>query len=177
MGWKTLKEKFGIEHHIHVNGEAICIGSGYIPNIVSINSVTGELTENEAFSSFAREKYPALRHATPQELLSLIHAPDVFAASIPVYTYKDGEIVEEFCETVGWPNTTHNGDMMYENTYSTDKDKVVAWAKHSAALETRYLHEDIERREKELADSRTRLADAHARKAKLDEQYPAIQAE
>lgn len=175
MGWKALKEKFNIEHHVQQDGDRICIGSGYIPNIVSISCVTGEITENEAFTSFLREKYPALRDATPEELLSIIQTPDAFASSIPVYTYKDGEIIEELCETPGWPNTTHAGNMMFENTYSTDKEKVVAWAKRSAALETHYLNEDIIRREKDLADQRARLAAAEAYRAKLDEEYPNIE--
>jgi hypothetical protein len=174
MGWKALKEAFGIEHHVHVSKEGVCIGSGYIPNIVTVNGTTGELEENSAFSSFVREKYPALREASPAELLALVQAPDVFSASIPVYTYKDGEIVEEFCETPGWPNTTHAGNMMYENSHSTDKEKVVSWAKRSAALETHYLNQDIIRREAELAEARTRLATAEAYRAKLDEDYPDI---
>jgi hypothetical protein len=174
MGWKALKDAFGIEHHIYASEDGVCIGSGYIPNIVMISRTTGELEENSAFSSFVREKYPALREASAAELLALIQAPDVFAASIPVYTYKDGEIHEEFCETPGWPNTTHAGNLMYENTYSTDKAKVVAWAKRSAMLETHYLNEDIIRREAALVEARTRLATAETYRAKLDEDYPDI---
>ena len=175
MGWKALKEKFGIEHHVQVSNEGVCIGSGYIPTIVTINGTTGALEENTAFSSFVREKYPALLDASPEELLQLIQTPDVFSAAIPVYTYKDGEIIEELCETPGWPNVTHAGNMMFENTYSTDKATVIAWAKKSAALETRYLNDDIVRRENELAEARTQLAKAEAELARLDEDYPDIE--
>ena len=174
MGWKTLKDYFGIGHHVQVSDRGILIGSGYVSDLITINGTTGELEENATFSSFAREKYPALLEASPNERLRLIQAQDVFTAAIPVYTYKGGEIVQELCETPGWPNVTHDGNLMYENSHSTDKATVIAWAKRSTASAVHYLKEDIARRENDLTEARGRLQEAEAERAKLLQAYPDI---
>jgi hypothetical protein len=174
MGWKALKEKFGIKHSVQVTSEGVCIGSAYVHNLVTIDPRTGKVQENPTFGDFLRKSYPALLEAAPEEILALVDAPDAFTSSITVYTYEDGDIIEKRCEEPGWPNVTHDGCMMYENTYSTDKDKVVAWAKRSAAMAIKFTQEDIERREKELADCHSQLTAATANRAKLEADYPAV---
>jgi hypothetical protein len=174
MGWKALKEKFGIEHHIEITNEGICIGSGYVPNLVIINPETGEITESKAFGGFLREKYPALLEAKPEDLVELIKAPDVFTKFISVYTYENGEVVEKKCEELGWPNTTHDGCMMYENTYSTDKDEVIKWAKNNSDIAIKYMQEDIMRKMKELAECHARLDEEKAKREKLENLYATV---
>lgn len=97
--------------------------------------------------------------AGPETLRQLVQSPDSFAAAVTVYTYCGGDIIEKQCETSGWPNVTHDGEMMYENTFSTDKDQVVVWAKENA--------------EKELAERQDHLASREANRAKLEADYPA----
>jgi hypothetical protein len=176
MGWKALKEKFNIRHHVQVEKNHVCIGSGFVPSIVAIDMQTGVLEENDAFGGFLRQHYPALLEATPQELLALIQAPDQFTAAVPVYTYENGSIVEKLCETPGWPNATHDGCMMFDNTHSTDKNQVVAWAKNNAAIEIQYREEGLVRQEKALEEARAMLADARRRQADLEATYPGVAA-
>lgn len=175
MGWKKLKEAFGITHHIGVTKEGICIGSGYVHNLVVVNPETGEVQENAAFGGFLREQYPALQAASPEDVLKLIQEPDEFSAHIPVFTYDGGTIIETLCETPGWPNTTHDGHLMYENTFSISKEQVVRWAKRNAALAVQYSKEDIERREKELVEARARLAEYQRQHDTLEADYPTIE--
>lgn len=176
MGWKALKEKFSITHHVQIENNHVCIGSGFVSDIVTIDMQTGALEENEALSGFLRQYYPALRETTPQELLALIQAPDEFTAAVPVFVYENGAIVEKLCETPGWPNVTHDGRMMFDNTYSTDKRQVVAWAKNNAAIEIQCREEGLVRREKELEEARGLLADARRRQEALESTYPDIAA-
>ncbi|WP_109479133.1 hypothetical protein [Paraburkholderia sp. C35] len=177
MGWKLLKETFAITHHMKVVGDNVLIGSSYVGNLATINSKTGALTENETFPRFLRENYPALLKAEPATLAHLIATADTFEASIPVYTYDGGEIIERKCEVPGWPNATHDGEMMYENTHSTKKTEVVAWAKRNAHLAVRFTNEHIERLEKELADARASLARHTADVEKLAADYPDVAAD
>lgn len=177
MGWKTLKETFAIEHTVTVTDKGICIGSGYVHDLVTIDPETGKLSENSAFSSFLPREYPALAAASPEYLLRLIKEKDTFTKSIPVYTYEGDRIIEEHCEEPGWPNVTHLGHLMYENTYSTDKEQVVAWAKRNARGHSMYAQEEIERLEEQINTRRSQLVKAQAWQATLDADYPTIPAE
>jgi hypothetical protein len=177
MGWKLLKETFGIKHHVQVSSEGVHIGSGYVSDLATINPKTGAIRENQTFSRFLSANYPGLLNAKPETLVNILNTPDTFLQSITVYTYDGGEIIEKQCETPEWPNVTHDGCMMYENTFSTDKAEVVKWAKRNASLAVHYTGESIERAESELASLRTRLAGFEAEKSKLDTEYPTIVAD
>lgn len=110
--------------------------------------------------------------ADPDKLRELATSPDSFATAIPVYTYAGGAILEKQCETPGWPNVTHDGCLMYENTYSTDKAQVVAWAKRNSAAAIQLTAAHIQRLEKDLAAARAELAQHEAARAKLEADYP-----
>lgn len=172
MGWKTLKEHFDIEHFVQVTKKGICIGSGFVHDLVTIDPKTGALQENQTFHGLIREKYPALLKATPQEIVALIAAPDTFAASIPVYTYDGIKIIEKQCEIVGWPNVTHDGCMMYENSFSTDKAQVIAWAKRNTASAIECTCNRIEEFEQELLTLKQRLAGYEAEQIELEVAHP-----
>lgn len=57
-------------------------------------------------------------NADPTAAAALLAKPDTFAASIPVYTWDASyAIVSHQCEELGWPNVTHDGALMYRNTF------------------------------------------------------------
>jgi hypothetical protein len=172
MGWKNIKEQFGIQHHVQVTEKGVCIGSGYVYDLVSIDRVTGKVYESNTFTGFLKEKYPALLVAAPEELVRLIAEPDTFSGSIPVYTYEGAEIIEKMCEVPGWPNVTHDGSMMYDNTFSTDKAVVVEWAKRNAACATEGTRRRIDDVEQELTRLKIQLAGFAEEEAKLAAAYP-----
>ena len=174
MGWKTLKEQFRIEHIVQVTEAGVCIGSGYVHDLATINPQTGRVSENNTFSRFLQEHCPALLAATPEQILQALAAKDVFSASITVYTYGDSGIVEKQCEATGWPNVTHDGWLMYDNRFSTDKRQVVQWAKRNAHHGVRYGREGVEEAEQELARRKAHLAEEEARQAHLDREFPDV---
>lgn len=175
MGWKALKEKFGIKHYVQITEAGICIGSAYVHDLVTINVNLGTIHESATFKGFIKNNYPKLLDTTSEEILSIINTPDVFESSITVYTYENGDIIEKKCEKIGWPNVTHDGYMMHENTYSTNKNKVVGWAKNNISLEVKYTQEHIGRKEKELEEFRAKLKKAKEIQAKLEEEYPLVE--
>ncbi|WGK63456.1 hypothetical protein QAO71_16935 (plasmid) [Halopseudomonas sp. SMJS2] len=176
MGWKRLKEAFGVNHNICVTSKGICIGSGYVHDIVVVDPISGIVRENDAFGRFLSHYYPALAAATPAIILGLIQAEDTFTTAIPVYTYDGADIIEKHCEALGWPNVTHDGDLMYENQYSADRDVVIGWAKRNAELETKHLEETILRVLEHQADLQKRLASARAHSDRLAVNHPSIPA-
>lgn len=174
MGWKAFKDHFKIKHHVVIEGDKLCIGSDYVHNLAEIGLATGKVIPRQgAFSDFLKEKYPELAAAGPKDILALLEQPDVFEASIQVFTYDGAEILEKRCEALGWPNTTHDGLMQYDNTFSADKAKVIAWAKRSAESWVDMAGSRVEDLEKELADARERLAARQEVVRQLAEQYPA----
>jgi hypothetical protein len=175
MGWKAVKEALGIDRHIvAVTDNGICIGSGFVHDLVVIDPESGAFKENETFSGFVDQVCPRLREISPEQMKKLIQAPDKFEASVTVYTYEDGQILERQCEEPGYPNLTHDGDLMHDNTYSTDRDTVVRWAKRSARLRSQMLHEEVARLEQDLEKMNQRLAEVEKNAKQLDDDYPDI---
>ncbi len=174
MGWKTLKEHFGISHIVQATEKGICIGSGYIHDLADIDPATGKVSENSSFRDFLKKSYPSLLEASAEEILRLLGTQDSFSASIPVYTYRGGEIIEKQCETPGWPNVTHDGCVMYENMYSTDRLKVAKWAKRNAYLGVKYGREAVKDAEKELYQRKLRLVKEETDFAQLERDFPDV---
>jgi hypothetical protein len=175
MGWKNIKEHYRIGHQVHARPQGVCIGSPYVPDLITITpegavkpGVLG-LGSNEDLQRYYREMTE-----DPAKLLELLNAPDTFETSIPVFTYEGGEIIEKQCEVPGWPNVTHDGEMMYENNFSTEKSKVVQWAKENARAGIRLIGDRIAELEKDIADRREYLAREKANLAKLEADYPEV---
>lgn len=170
MGWKTLKERFGIEHIVQVNDDnEVCIGSGYVSELIVINPETGTLKSNPLLSgrSLKEGALTALLEASPEEIKEALDAQDQFSESIPVYTYEDGAILTKYCEQTGWPNLTHDGQLMYENRFSTDRNQVIEWAQRDAAAKVRFLEDSIRDKEEELEDLRKKKAMAQRNQEQL----------
>lgn len=159
MGWKTIKEHYQIKHHVQVTAEGICIGSGYIHDLIVIGPDGKVAKPYRERDNNDLARYQRDFDADPAKLAELVGAPDTFAASITVYTYDSTthEIAEKQCEVPGWPNVTHDGEMMFENTFSTDRAQVVEWARRDCELALRWARERREDLEKELAENGERI--------------------
>ena len=188
MGWKNVKVHYGITHYVMVADKGICIGSGYVHDLLVVtnsdeprdwrDSVDRTETKIGCNLSLWRprhlgqgEPFDGIVKAMmddPATLRRLIETPDTFSASVPVYTYDyDGNIIDKLCEEPGWPNVTHDGDMMYENTFSTDRDQVIKWAQRNMEAGRENAALDIEQQEEELARTRERLSRFEAALVKL----------
>lgn len=171
MGWKNVKNHYRIEHHVQVTNAGICIGSGYIHDIIVIgmDGVIKKgypgvdwISKNDCLNRYTDEM-----NDNPEKLKELVLSPDIFDVSIPVFTYDDAEIIEKQCEELGYPNVTHDGQMMYENTFSTDRKEVVKWALENAESWVKCLTERLEMDRKKLADVEAALAESIAAVEKL----------
>ena len=172
MGWKTLKEAYGITQRLHVTPHGIAIGSGYIDEIATIDTTTGEIKRSRIEDGYVRKHMPRLAAAPAAEILTHIQAEDVFTASIPVYTYDGGKIIEKLCEVPGWPNTTHDGVLMHANTFDTDKNVIIARAKEITSLEIESIAGFIKKLEDEITQEKERLAVAKRNLEELNRTYP-----
>lgn len=155
MGWKAVRDYYRIGHIVQVRNGRICIGSPYIPEIIVIDA-DGNVTKRDS-SNADLKRYMTAFNENLKKLSDLVQQPDEFERSIPVFTYDGGKIVEKQCEKLGWPNITHDGEMMYDNTHSADRSRVVEWARKNANAWVESVRERISQQEKELEKSRKLL--------------------
>jgi hypothetical protein len=162
MGWKNVKEHYGVVHIVQVTEDGICIGSPYIHDIIVIGLDGVVKKQDDRTMNADLMRYQRDFAADPENLRSLVEAPDSFSEAIPVFTYDGADIIEKRCEALGWPNVTHDGLMMYENMFSANRDEVVEWAKKNCVASMRFWRERIEEQEKGVLASRAKLAGIEA---------------
>ena len=169
MGWKRVKDHYRIEHQIKVSEDGICIGSGFLPELIVI-SPEGVLTKR--YDERGNEdlvRYQSEMDADVDKLKELALAPDVFEKAILVYTYEQGEILEKYCEKLGWPNCTHDGLMMYDNMFFAQRDKAVKKAGEDVRLALKWRTDSVERARVALAEAEADLEVAKRNLASFEE--------
>lgn len=160
MGWKNVKEHYRIGHLVQVSDKGICIGSPYIHDLIVIGFDGSFVKKYDGRVNDDLRRYQSEMLADMAKLKELVESPDVFEKSVTIWTYEDGDIIEKQCEIPEWPNVTHDGKMIYENTFSTDRSKVIEWAKHNAYLwHNRYV-EAVEEAKQRVVELQAELAEA-----------------
>ncbi len=157
MGWKNVKEHYRIDHQVQVTNEGICIGSPYIHAIIVISLDGTLIKENDRTLNDKLSRYQAEMKADPDKLRDLVLSEDKFSSSIPVYTYDGATIVQKFCEELGWPNVTHDGAMMYDNTFFADREAAVEAAKRNCEAAILLRTSEIAGLRSSIASSSDRL--------------------
>ncbi len=165
MGWKTLKENFGIEHIVKVENDQVLIGSPYIGDLGVIDVTTGRLSLKDGWER-GLEDYTALRNASPAEILAFLQAPDHFNGKTRVYIVSDAKVYEDYCEKEGYPNVTYSGRLMYQNTTFLDLKEAQTYALKSLEYRVKSWEE---RKKTLLRDIEELNAEIGAAKAAQDE--------
>lgn len=164
MGWKTLKEHFGIKRHdVRVEEGNILIGSSFVSNLISINMRTGTLTESPTFKGGLKDVYPALLNATPDDLLEQINKPDSFAQSLTVWMVIGDEVVEKKVEEFGYPHPTHDGVMQYKNNSFATRREALARCVESLEIWESNLIRYIAELEQKLGSEKALLVSVESR--------------
>jgi hypothetical protein len=134
MGWKKVKEHYNIKHIVCIADKGLCIGSAYIHDLIVIR-LDGTFAKKYDIKSHANDelrRYQIEMDADPEKLKGLISEADTFEKSLPVYTYDGADIIEKQCEEYEWPNVTHDGELMYDNTFFIERNAAIEKAKESA---------------------------------------------
>lgn len=171
MGWKNVRDHYRIEHIVKLIDGTMHIGSPLVGSLVTVTP-DGEATVNKAFTGSAEiHRYCDDINADPNMFMRLMASDDVFAASIPVYTWDGGRIVEQLCEEFGWPNVTHDGDLMYQNTHFLEREEALQYARRDAHAKVATLQETVEEARQRLAEREALLARAVAEEASLNAEH------
>ena len=90
------------------------------------------------------------------ELRTIIDGQDTIENPLPVfYVNREGILVETSTDAYGWPNTTIDGDLMYDNTYFNNRDSAIrdGVERYTELVDQGVRHmEDHKLRFKELED-------------------------
>lgn len=117
MGWKRFKEHFNIEHIVHSYNNVLYVGSTYCPNLGQIDMATGKIIKrNDIFDDFFEKYYPEVLNVSEEFRLELIQSEDFFKKSLPIFLVENDSVVEKKTEEFNFPNVTHDGTLLYDNT-------------------------------------------------------------
>lgn len=172
MGCKNIKEHYKVEHLVRLCPKGVLIGSGFLPEMIVVG-LDGMVTSRRDSSNADISRVYDEIAASPEKFAELFAKPDVFEKSIPVFTHEEGVVIEKQCEALGWPNLTHDGYMMFDNTHSASKEQVVEWAKESAKIAVRHSTEYLEKLKVQLADCEADVAKYRMQQDALNREYPA----
>jgi hypothetical protein len=144
VGVKAIKEKYHIGHIVQVRDGNICIGSSLCHNLITI-SPEGKVKTTWTHSNGDLKRYMEglSIDSTSGELNKLFHSVDSFEKVVPVYTHDKGRIVERFCEELGWPNVTTDGELMYDNTFFSDRSAARKHLLQDSRLGVKYSAESL----------------------------------
>lgn len=179
MGFKRFVEYFKIDlkkHIVQVCEQKIMVGSCYISDLLVVDMRTGALTVKDGWER-QTDCYRDLIEAPASRILSVVEEPDQFCNSIPVFISNNGMVEEDFCEVFGYPNVTHTGRLMYENTSFLTKEKALAHAIESMTFRMEHqnrrreeLLRNIDEIDRDLAESSSKRDMQRAKLAELQGQ-------
>lgn len=120
-------------------GDYIGIGSAYIHDLISLNKTTLHLKYALGFPNKSNPPDDKELRGIWDKLISLIESGEISSyitghdeipeeSRIKVYYEHNGEIVESYSDVLGWPNTTFDGVLMYNNTHFKTKKEALARA-------------------------------------------------
>ena len=170
MGWKAVKDHYRIGHLVaFYEGEGLCIGSGYVHAIILIDPEKRTIREGTLGISGNADlrRYWEEFHSDTSKLWELLEHPDEFSRDLPVFTYEGGAVVEYQCEEYGYPNVTHCGQMMYENTFFEKEADARMAGIRNARAGVDALERAVERTQQDLIERQATLAEYRSNLARL----------
>ena len=142
MGWKKVKEHYGIVHIVQVdtrreygNVPCIFIGSPYISDLIVIRMNDAALLKRYDGRGKLMELQQMLNEDSKNGTLKrLIDEPDKFDKLLPVYCIEERHIVEMQCEAYGYPNVTTSGKLIYDNTFVSQRRAAKHYLLHRSKI-------------------------------------------
>lgn len=143
------------------NPEYIAVGSAMCHDLISVNKETLKITY--ALDTF-KEGRKCLVDKGSEELLfiwdklqelidaeqikDIIEGKDHIENPLPVFYTDDGILIESSTDAYGWPNTTIDGDIMWENTYFKTEKEAIEYGMNDMLL----AFKQLDRQENDLND-------------------------
>lgn len=161
---------------VNNNRDYIAVGSPMCHDLFKIDKKTLKLTYALDFNKEGRESLVnKTREGKENELLfiwdkltelietgqiqEIIDGNDEIENPISVFSVRDGELIEEFCEEdmFGYPHPTHTGYTMYNNTHFRTKEEAIEEAIEDYKCSVNIIAEGIKDLESTIKERKNRL--------------------
>lgn len=154
MGWKTLKEHYGIRHLVqvktHIDGiggdRFIVIGTTSMYDLIVIRCSDGKIVKTNTFCNNVLQDYLNKMGRDGRAVVKeLIDTEDRFNEDnlMDVYAIEEYEgrkrIVLKHAEKFGWPNVTTDGMLMSASNSFKTKDEAVEELLNASKLDAKKL--------------------------------------
>lgn len=91
------------------------------------------------------------------ELQSIIDGEDDKTGTVEIYKPENGTVTVKYAKTPGWPNSTTDGEMMYDNAHFTDYQEAVKEGIREHEAHAEFLKNKIEDLEADLLKAKEDL--------------------
>lgn len=161
-------------YNVHNKPDMICIGSPLCSDLISVDKKT--LNVKYALDTF-REGRKCFEETNRQsestvllfiwdklhelikngEINDIINGDDILENPLPIYTVKDGKLIETYTDAYAYPNVTISGELMYENEYFKTKEEAIKDGIKDCEYFENHLKEQIAESEKEISKKREKV--------------------
>jgi hypothetical protein len=151
----------------HVDGH-VCVGSPMCHDLISLDKETLKLkyaldtfkTGRKSLSSkgleFIWDRLEEL--IKTGQINDIIQGDDTVENPLQVFCFQNGKISESLTDAYGWPNTTLDGQLMYENSWFKTRIEALTHAAEELKSEIKWCQKSIEEMRAELTKREQRLA-------------------
>jgi hypothetical protein len=161
-------------YNVHNKPDMICIGSPLCSDLISVDKKTlnvkyaldtwrkGRKSLEEKSNSKGENEllfiWDKLHELIENgEINDIINGDDILIIPLPIYTVKDGKLIETFTDAYGYPNVTISGELMYENEYFKTKQEAIKDGIKEYEYFEKHLKEQIIESEKEISKKREKV--------------------
>lgn len=155
-------------------GNKLCVGSPMCSDLINID--VNNLKVSYALDTF-REGRKALERSNSEllfiwdklheiidsrEILDVINGDDEIENPLPVFTVREGDLIESVTDKYGWPNTDHRGFCMYDNSHFPTKEQAIKYGINENEMGVKWLKENVIEKEEELQKLKDRISQYEA---------------
>lgn len=92
------------------------------------------------------------------EMSDIICGDDDIADPLPVWTFDHGALIETTTDRYGWPNTTREGKVMYENTHFRTREEAIEKGIQEYRISVELMERIVDDQRKKLERTQNDLA-------------------
>jgi len=148
--------------------DCICIGSSMCHNLISVDKKTLKLkyaldTFHKGREAISHEELEFIWDKLEEliksgEIQDIINGNDeITPEMIPVFYVEDGEVIKEYSEACEWPNMTHSGDQIYNNTHFKTIMEAIEYGINDNHLGLKWALESLEEIKEKLLAKEARI--------------------
>jgi hypothetical protein len=155
------------KYAVHFRDGKVCIGSPYVSELITVHAETMQIkyaldTFHEGRKSIHSKKLEfiwdkLLEFIESGELKTIIENNDSTEGMFPVYSCKEGKIRQQFADVFGWPNPTHDGEMMYDGTFFKTETEAIEYGIKDLTGWCMHFKEHVAKLEGEIVEEKSRL--------------------